>query len=221
LVPSIAPDPEDKKGKRKTMPRQPDPDLEERILKAAQTLWKRGGEKALTMRTVARAAGTNTPAVYRRFKDRQDLIRALLRRIAMRIRKQFQTDATVEGFSEAYVDSALRQPHEYELFYTHVRWLSPPKGAGKPKPIRETRPNFALLEQQLAKRLGGPPENHTQLALAVWAVLHGTTTLLLSKSIPEGHEEELRSACRTAVQALLAGTKSFAEGSKPTERLEE
>ena len=50
------------------MPRHPDPDLEDRILSAAQRLWTRGGEKSLTMRAVARAARTNTPAVYRRFE---------------------------------------------------------------------------------------------------------------------------------------------------------
>jgi hypothetical protein len=67
------------------------------------------------------------------------------------------------------------------------------------------------VERQLAERLGGQPEAHTQLALAVWATLHGTTTLLLSKSIPEGHEEELRSACRTAVKALLDKAAEFRE----------
>ena len=71
------------------MPRQPDPDLEERILKSAQVLWKKGGEEALTMRAVARAAKTNTPAVYRRFKDREDLLRGLLRRIGQQIGKIF------------------------------------------------------------------------------------------------------------------------------------
>jgi len=184
------------------MPRHPDPGLEERILKAAEALWKRGGEKALSMRTVARAAKTNTPAVYRRFKDRDDLIRALLLRIVARIRGEFETATTVEGMCEAYIDSALRQPHEYELFYAHANWLTP-KMAGPPRPIRETRPNFAFMEQQLAARLGAKPECHTQLALAIWAMLHGTTTLLLSKSIPQGHEEELRQACRAAVNGLL------------------
>jgi len=38
--------------------------------------------------------------------------------------------------------------------------------------------------------------------------------LLLSKSIPEGHEEELRSACRAAVKALLEGAASFPEQKK-------
>ena len=185
------------------MPRHPDPDLENRILNAAHVLWKRGGNKSLTMRAVARAAGTNTPAVYRRFKDRRDLVRGLLLRIARRIREDFSARETLEEMAEAYVDSALRLPHEYELFYAHARELTPPRGKGPLRPIRETRPNFKFVEQLLAKRLGGRPEDHTQLALSIWATLHGTTMLLLVKSIPEGHEEELRVACRAAIRTLL------------------
>ncbi len=194
------------------MPRHPDPDLENRILNAAQTLWKRGGEKSLTMRAVARAAGTNTPAVYRRFKDRQDLVRGLLRRIAGQIRIHFAAAQSVEDMAEAYVNYALRLPHEYELFYSHVHELSPPRGTGRPRPIGESRPNFAFVQQQLATKLGGSPEDHTHLALAMWATLHGTATLLLSKSIPGGHEEELRAACRAAVKTLLAGAGQFSQG---------
>ena len=59
------------------MPRHPDPDLEQRILGAASRLWARGGEKALTMRAVAKAAGTTTPTVYERYRDRDDILRAL------------------------------------------------------------------------------------------------------------------------------------------------
>lgn len=193
------------------MPRQPDPDLEERILKAAQALWKRGGDKALTLRAVARSAGTNTPAVYRRFKDRRDLLRGLLMRTVSRVGKRFETGGTIEELADAYVDLALEDPHDYELFYSYGRELSPAKGSGRPKPIRESRPNFALVERRLAERLGGQAEDHTQLALALWALMHGNTMLLLSKSIPEGHEEELRSACRAAVKSLLAGAVSFPE----------
>ncbi len=193
------------------MPRHPDPDLEDRILNAAQKLWKRGGEASLTMRAVAKAAGTNTPAVYRRFKDRRDLVRGLLLRIAKRIREDFAARDTIEEMAEAYVDSALRLPHEYELFYTHSRELSPPRGPGRPRPIRESRPNFGYVEQLLAKRLGGDPEDYSQLALAVWAALHGTTTLLLQKSIPDGHEEELRAACRGTVKTLLESAQHFSE----------
>lgn len=184
------------------MPRHPDPDLEERILKAADALWRRGGEHALTMRAVAKAAGTNTPAVYRRFKDREDLIRGLLLRIAARIRTAFEHGETIEEMTEAYVEYAVRLPNEYELFYTHARYMAPKKGRGALRPIRESRPNFAFTEQLLAKRLGGKPEEHTETALSLWAIVHGTSMLLLGHSI-EGHEESLRAACRTAVKAVL------------------
>jgi AcrR family transcriptional regulator len=191
------------------MPRQLDPDLEDRILKAAHALWKRGGEKALTMRGVARAAGTNTPAVYRRFKDRRDLVRALLLRTVGRLRQRFEAGEGVEGMAEAYVEEALRMPHEYELFYTYGHELIPAKTDGRMQAIRESRPNFAFLETQLAKRLGGSPEDHTRLALALWATMHGTVKLLLSKSIPEEQEPELRSACRAAVKTLIEGAARF------------
>ncbi|HXJ88350.1 MAG TPA: TetR/AcrR family transcriptional regulator [Candidatus Binatia bacterium] len=186
------------------MPRHPDPGLEERILKAADGLWRRGGERALTMRAVARAAGTNTPAVYRRFKNREDLMRGLLLRIASRIGQHFQVGESIHQMTEAYVEYALKQPNEYDLFYTHARLMSPPKGRGAPRPIRESRPNFALAERLLARNLGGMPEDHTQTALALWALLHGTVMLFLTNSIPEGHEESLREACRAGVKAMLA-----------------
>jgi hypothetical protein len=94
-------------------------------------------------------------------------------------------------------------PNEYELFYSHSSFMSPRKGRGAPRPIRESRPNFALTERLLAKDFGGTPEDHTQTALALWAVLHGTVMLLLSEAISEGHEEALREACRAAVKAIL------------------
>ena len=191
------------------MPRHPDPDLEERILHAADALWKRGGAKALTMRAVARAAGTNTPAVYRRFKDRDDLVRGILLRIAERIRKYFEQGETLQGMAEAYVEYALKTPNDYRLFYEESRLLNAPRGRGSVRPIRESRPNFAFTEKMAAKELGGAPEDYTILALQIWSLLHGTAMLIISKSIPEGHEGELRAACRAAVKALLeAASKS-------------
>lgn len=193
------------------MPRHPDPDLENRILNAAQALWKRGGDKSLTMRAVARAAGTNTPAVYRRFKDRRDLVRGLLLRTVARLRRHFEAGENVEAMAEAYIDQALLLPHEYELFYTYGHELLPATGPGRAKPIRESRPNFAFVEAQLAKRLGGSQDDHTRLALALWAMLHGTASLLLSRSVPEEHAPELRSACRAAVKMLLQSAGRFPE----------
>src|SRR5437867_2031248 len=142
------------------MSRLPDPRLEERILNAAHTLWKRGGEKALTMRAVARAARSNTPALYRRFKNRQDIVRGLLRRIQDDLRENLSKCKTIEEMGEAYLEYALSHPHEYELFYASVRVFTPRSRDGLLRPIRESRPNLGLMEKKLAERLGGSPENH-------------------------------------------------------------
>src|SRR5215831_16815066 len=145
-----------------------DPDLEERILKAVDALWKRGGARALTMRAVARAAGTNTPAVYRRFKNREDLIKGILLRVNDRIRSNFEQRETLEEMAEDYLQFALDNPNDYQLFYMEAHLMNPPKKqGGRLAPIRETRPNFAFVEQAAARELRGKPEEFTELALAL------------------------------------------------------
>jgi len=184
------------------MPRQPDPDLEERILKAAQVLWRRGGDRALTMRALARAARTNTPAVYRRFKNRHDLVRGVLLRTVARFAKLFEAGQTIEEMTDIYIDKALEDPYEYRLFYAYSQELTRSKGQGGVRPLRESRPNFGLMEQRLSKQVGGSPEEYTKLALALWSMAHGTTMLLLDNTVA-GHEEELRTAFRSAVKSLI------------------
>jgi AcrR family transcriptional regulator len=187
------------------MPRRPDPNLEERILKAAQVLWKRGGDQALTMRAVARAARTNTPAVYRRFKNRHALVRGVLLRTVTRFAKLFEAGRTVEEMTDVYIEKALEDPYEYRLFYAYSHQLTRNKSRDGVRPLRETRPNFGLLERRLSKQLGGSPEEYTRLALALWSMAHGTTMLLLDNTIA-GHEEELRNAFRNAVQSLIGNS---------------
>ena len=191
------------------MPRQPDPGLEGRILNAAGRLWKRGGETALTMRAVAKAAGTNTPAVYRRFRDREDILRSLLRRIQEDLGKVLQPCRSVEEIAEAYLDYALSHPHEYELFYTHLHELSVRMRSGRVPSLEESRPNLALLERKLAERLGGMPEDHRRLGIALWASAHGVAMLLLSRVSPKEYEPEVRGVFTLSVEALLREASSF------------
>jgi AcrR family transcriptional regulator len=184
------------------MPRHLDPDLEERILNAALKLWRKGAEKTLTMRAVAKAAGTNTPAVYRRFKDRRDILHALLRRLQKDVAEVVRPCQSAEEACERFLEFALSHPHEYELFYEHAYQLPRPPQAGRTA-LREQRPTMALMEAKLAARLGGSPEDHTRLGLALWAVTHGTAMILISKAIPEEHAAELRSVFSTTVESMV------------------
>lgn len=188
------------------MPRPPDPGLEDRILNAAYKLWKKDGSKALTMRAVALAAHTNTPAVYRRFRNRRDIVRALVRRSQQEVGGILQPCHSVEETATAYVRYALSHPREYELFYQNLHELSGPVRAGRRPSLKELRPNFALLERKMAEQLGGAPEDHRRLGLVLAALAHGTASLLLSKAVPPGQEAALRSASTAAVGAMLQDT---------------
>jgi len=185
------------------MPRRPDPGVEDRILSAASKLWKKGGEEALTMRAVAKAAATNTPAVYRRFRSRQEILQALLRRAQSMFADIVRPSRSPEEACERYLEFALSHPHEYELFYDYAYQLPRPPRLRGTAPLREHRPTMALMEAKLAERLGGSPEDQTRLSLALWALTHGTAMILISRSIPPEHTPELRSVFSSAVETMI------------------
>jgi len=183
------------------MPRQPDPDLEDRILKAAGTLWQKGGEKALTMRAVARSAGTNTPAVYRRFRNRKDILRTLLLRIREEVIGVLQASATPQEACDLYLDYALSHAHEYELFYQReYELLSGPRAVPGRGPVR---PGVEVMRKKLADTLGGTPADHADLSLSLWMVAHGAAMLMIGKTIPPENVAAARSVFATTVETLL------------------
>jgi len=195
------------------MPRHPDPNLEGRILNAARKLWKKGAEKSLTMRAVARAAGTNTPAVYRRFRDRQAILRALLRQIQQEVGDLVRPCRSPEELCETYLDYALSHPHEYELFYEHAYQLpAPPAPVGGKLPLAQQRPTMALIEAKLAEKVGGSPADYTRLSLALWGLSHGTAMILIARAIPDEHAAELRSVFSAAVKTLIGNSSGLPAG---------
>lgn len=196
------------------MPRRPDPELEGKILNAAQKLWKKGGEKALTMRTVARAAGTNTPAVYRRFRDRNDVLRGLLQRIRWDIAAQMEGISSPEEGCERYLDYALSHPREYELFFQkeyELFYSARSIRAGfRPTvlPVRD------VMRQKVTEKLGGAPDDHERLLLALRMVVHGAAMLLIEKAILPEDAAEARAVLTASVAALLSAADGLESGGK-------
>ena len=176
------------------MPRHPDPDLEQRILAAASRLWARGGEKALTMRAVAKSAGTTTPTVYERYRDRDDILRALRLETRRALFAAVSTTSTLREAFHAYLEFALKHSHAYEVLFD---------GVAKPPSLHEPWPSFNLMRERVAKRLGGSPRQYTRLMLAVWSLMHGTAMLI----IRGGFEGTLRiqtiHACMDAFDGML------------------
>ena len=182
------------------MPRHPDPDLEKRILTAASRLWARGGEKALTMRAVAKAAGTTTPTVYERYRDRDDILLALRLETRRELFAALSDTQTLREAFQSHLEFALAHSHAYEVLFD---------GVAKPPSLHEAWPSFNLMRERVAKRLGGHPRQHTRLMLAVWSLMHGAAMLI----IRGGFEGMLRTqtvhACMDAFDGMLdAAAKS-------------
>jgi len=180
------------------MPRQPDPGLEDRILKAAHKLFLKGGEKSLSMRTLAKAAHTNTPAVYRRFRNRKAILSALLQRFQQDLFAVLEPCLSFEDACYNVLEFALAHPHVYQLV-----------NAGVFSKVSVARPNIELMKRRSAEWFGGSPEDHTRLVLALWALVHGTATLLLAKAVPVPHDTDLRSVIVSRAVALLVQNRSM------------
>jgi AcrR family transcriptional regulator len=183
------------------VPRRPNPNLEEKILNAAQRLWKKGGEKALTMRAVASAAGTNTPAVYRRFRDRDDLLRGLLQRTRVEIAAEMEGAPSVEEACERYLDYAVKHPWEYELLYQYDYELDQSlRSRGR---LFTERPAREVMKKKLGQWLGESPENYERMLAATWMLAHGAAMLMIDKMIPPEQVPEARKVFTASVRGLM------------------
>jgi AcrR family transcriptional regulator len=177
------------------LPRQADPQLEQRILDAAGRLWSRGGEKALTMRGVAKAAGTTTPTLYERYRDREDILRAL--RIQTRV-ELFTALTRTRSLAQAcgrYLDYALEHPRAYEVLFD---------GFAQPPSLHEPWPSFNLMRHRLAQRLGGDPRRHTRLMLSLWSLMHGSAMLMIRGGVSGPLRTQMVHACLDALEAIVA-----------------
>ena len=176
------------------MPRKRDARTEGRILDAAYLLWTKGGEHALTMRAVARAARTTTPTLYERFRDKKDLLDLLRAHALSNFLHALEPADSAVGTCRRFLEFAGGHPNEYRLLVADwaVRLSR-----------KDKKPSFELIKNRLARDLGGNPEQHAQLALALGELLHGTATMLLAEGVQEKVARELRHACLTACEALI------------------
>jgi AcrR family transcriptional regulator len=187
------------------MPKKPDSQLENRILNVAHKLWVERGERALTMRAVARGAATTTPTLYGRFRDKADLMFALQARAQQHLFEAIKPARSITEACRIAIDFTVTNGHEYEL-------------VGKDWAARLSRrdptPSFDLIKACLADQFGGAPDDHLQLALSLVMLYHGASTLLLGEGIQPQTAGAIKEACVAAVDSLLAS----ASKSKSTNR---
>jgi AcrR family transcriptional regulator len=176
------------------VPRKADPQLEQRILDAACRLWGRGGEKALTMRAVARAAGTTTPTVYERYRDREDILRSVRLKTRSELFSALRPTRTLGQACERYLEFALRHPHAYSVLFD---------GVARPPSLNEPWPSFNLFRARLAERLGGTAHDHTRLMLSLWSLMHGAALLIIQGDFTGALRTQTIHSCLDAFEAIV------------------
>jgi AcrR family transcriptional regulator len=144
------------------------------------------------MRAVAKAAGTNTPAVYRRFRSREEILRALIRNYQRELIDQIAPGRSPQEIAERILDFALNRPREYELITS-----------GLLARMTTERPGVDFAAYRAAELLGGTPQDHASLTTAVWALVHGMALLQISGTMREQEQSQARAAFKRAIHLLV------------------
>jgi AcrR family transcriptional regulator len=191
------------------MPRKPDSKLEQRILNAAFKLWVHGGEHALTMRAVARGAGTTTPTLYERFRDKRALMQALQARAQQNLFEAVKPARSITEACRIAIEFTIAHGHEYELLA---------KDWGARLSRKDPTPSFDLIKSRLADQLGGASDDHLELALGLVTLYHGASMLLLGEGIHPQTATEIKGACLAAVESLVASAGKHKSPNSTMER---
>ncbi len=116
------------------MPAPSQTSLEE-IVRAGRDVVEGGGLSALTMQAVAQRVGVRAPSIYKRLRDRNELVRLVTESVARDLRAALD-DAVVGGDAStdlrALLDSARafahRHPRGYALIYAPLPDAARPDG---------------------------------------------------------------------------------------------
>jgi AcrR family transcriptional regulator len=150
------------------------------------------------MRAVAKAAGTNTPAVYRRFRSREEMLRALVLLYQDELFKRIEPCASLPEIAQAYLDFALERPREYQLMMS-----------GLIARMAKQRPTLDLVIDRATGWLGGTRAENQSLVYALTSLLHGCAMLTISRMALQQTSSVLIESARQAVEILIAKESKF------------
>jgi AcrR family transcriptional regulator len=159
-------------------------DLAQSVRAEALRLVRAEGAHSFSLRAAARAVGVDVAAVYRHYRDKQALLRAVAQLgflqlgAAMHAERAAATSAEqrFRGVGRAYVGFAVQEPELFRLMFG-------PWGAGGDAPVFDDGSSVAFeallasLEDLRAAGACAPPLQDA--ATVAWSAVHGLATLLV------------------------------------------
>jgi AcrR family transcriptional regulator len=176
----------------------------QRILTVAHRALRKHGSAALSLRQVAGKVGVTPMAIYRHFKDKDDLLEALVAdgfaRWETYLAEAVRADAPwarVERALLAYAEFAVAEPRLFELMFMVPR----PRAPIAPQSLSATSsPSFGVVIASFSEALG--TRDVADSLLLGWAAAHGLICLHFSGRF--GYEDErFRTEYARVVRRLL------------------
>ena len=171
-------------------PRGQGPTRRGEILAAAKRLFLEEGYEHATMRRIAAEIGVSAAALYGYFPDKEAILRAIAERtfgeLLVRLEESQCGHALAldrfEAGLRAYVAFGLARPDEYRLTFFGKMIAHERQAEICADGIEDADRSFAILERSIAELMEAgvfAPGDTLAAGEAVWACLHGTTSLLL------------------------------------------
>jgi len=162
--------------------------LREEILAAAtRLLAETDDEEAVSIRAVAEAVGVTPPSIYLHFADKTELIYAICEELFRRLDHEMAAAAAgvddpleeLRRRGRAYVRFGLENAEAYRVLFMHHKdeipeTVDPRSWATRPRSCTWSRWCSAADTGVLR------PADPMQLAVGLWVLVHGITSLLIS-----------------------------------------
>lgn len=190
-------------------PKVHDEALRLRLLERAGETLSRDGLGALSLRTLAAAAGTSTTAVYALFGGKPGLLEALHAEAVERLRQRLHAVppgadplADLVALGRAYRDAALDDPHLYEVLFGDAL---PAHASGEHDAAAVVfGPVVELVGRAVAVGALPADTDPATVSLALWATVHGLVSLHL-RGLHPADAPEPDEVFDRALRAAVAG----------------
>ena len=165
--------------------------LREEILEVSKDILIQDGFSKMSMRRIARRANVTATSIYLYFKNKDDLLLALIEESINDLKNALQEVVDpgkdfiqqLEDMARAYIRFALEHPKEYEIIYM-VRPEEMPKYPREK--FNEVRSAYELLAGIISD---GKEQNLIEVddplisAYTIWAQIHGVVSVMLNKRL--------------------------------------
>ena len=165
-------------------------ELRQEILDAARELFVREGFEQVSMRKIAEKIEYSPTTIYLYFRDKADLLDCICEEtLARLVRKQLAIDQAVtdpiEGLRRglrSYIEFGLKHPNHYKVSFMMSELFADPQQAVRSRAMGDKA--FDHLRGNLSDCVAQgliAAEDIEATAQALWAMIHGLTSLLIAK----------------------------------------